>query len=69
MASLAARRVAVFNFRVRFMLEPQLVPELCASRDGGVDMVVHYLGVRARPALGACAAATTAAPQVTRSIC
>ena len=33
MASSAARGVAVFDFRVRFMLEPQLVLQPCASRD------------------------------------
>ena len=31
--SSAARGVAVFDFRVRFVVEPQLVPQLCASRD------------------------------------
>ena len=58
MASSAARRVAVRDFRVRFVVEPQLVPQLLyALLETGADMVVHYQGVRARPALGACAAA------------
>ena len=33
-ASSAARCVAVRGFRVRLAVEPQLAPQLCASRDG-----------------------------------
>ena len=50
--------VAVFDFCVRFAVEPQLVLELLyAHLERGADMVVRYQGVRARRALGACAAA------------
>ena len=56
MASSAARRVAVRDFRVRFAVEPQLVPQLCASRDGRRHGVQKQ-GERARAAHGTCAAA------------
>ena len=53
-----ARGTSVGDFHLRFAVEPQLIPELYAPRDGRRHGVVHYQGVRVRPALGACAAAS-----------
>ena len=64
MTSSAARRVAVRDFRVRFAVESQLVPQLCASREMGADTVRRSKESAHEPLM-----VLALLPQTVRSIC